>query len=140
MAGPGPRASSVEWRATSSATAGTVAKTSYRSISRKRTTSLSVRHRPTIQMSARSGPAPPPEGFAATSDDYVSWLEGQLEGIQGPIDLVGHDWGGGHVMRLVSARPELVRSWTTDIAGCFDPAYVWHDFAQIWQTPDAGEA
>jgi pimeloyl-ACP methyl ester carboxylesterase len=27
----------------------------------------------------------------------------------------------------------------TDVAGLFDPAYVWHDFAQIWQTPGAGE-
>jgi pimeloyl-ACP methyl ester carboxylesterase len=62
-----------------------------------------------------------------------------LEQIDGPIDLVGHDWGGGHVARLVQAHPELVRSWTIDIAGCFDPAYVWHDFAQVWQTPDAGE-
>ena len=43
-------------------------------------------------------------------------------------------------MRLVSARPELVRSWTTDIAGCFDPEYVWHDLARVWQTPGAGEA
>ncbi len=43
-------------------------------------------------------------------------------------------------MRLVASRPELVRSWAIDIAGCFDPAYVWHDFAQIWQKPGDGEA
>jgi pimeloyl-ACP methyl ester carboxylesterase len=84
--------------------------------------------------------APVPEGFGATSDDYVAWLAAELEKIEGPIDLIGHDWGGGHVMRLVAARPELVRSWTTDIAGCFDPEYVWHDFAQVWQKPEAGEA
>ena len=83
--------------------------------------------------------APVPEGFGATSDEYVAWLGEELEKIDGPIDLVGHDWGGGHVMRLVAARPELVRSWTIDIAGCFDPEYVWHDFAQLWQTPGAGE-
>ena len=80
-----------------------------------------------------------PVGFAATSDAYVDWLATALGAIDGPIDLVGHDWGGGHVMRLVATRPELVRSWVTDIAGCFDPAYVWHDFAQVWQTPGAGE-
>lgn len=84
--------------------------------------------------------APVPEGFGATSDEYVAWLERELEQIAGPIDLVGHDWGGGHVLRLVLARPELVRSWTIDIAGCFDPEYVWHDLAQVWQTPGAGEA
>jgi pimeloyl-ACP methyl ester carboxylesterase len=81
-----------------------------------------------------------PEGFGATSDDYVAWLAAELEGIPGPIDLVGHDWGGGHVFRLVNARPELVRSWVTDIAGCFDPEYVWHERAQVWQTHGAGEA
>jgi pimeloyl-ACP methyl ester carboxylesterase len=84
--------------------------------------------------------APVPEGFGATSDEYVGWLVRELETIDGPIDLVGHDWGGGHVVRLVSERPELVRSWATDVAGAFDPAYTWHDLAQVWQTPDAGEA
>ena len=84
--------------------------------------------------------APVPAGFSATSDAYAAWLAQELALLPGPIDLVGHDWGGGHVLRLVAAHPELVRSWATDIAGCFDPAYVWHERAQVWQTPDAGEA
>src|SRR5207302_4709248 len=71
--------------------------------------------------------APVPDGFGATSDEYVGWLAAELQRIDGPIDLVGHDWGGGHVVRLANERPELVRSWTTDIAGCFDPEYVWHE-------------
>ena len=56
-----------------------------------------------------------PEGFGATKEDYVAWLVGELEHLadQGPIDLVGHDWGGGLVIRLVSTRPELVRSWVS---------------------------
>jgi pimeloyl-ACP methyl ester carboxylesterase len=83
--------------------------------------------------------APLPDGFGATSDEYVDWLAREIEAIPGPIDLVGHDWGGGHVMRLVCSRPDLVRSWVTDIGGCFDPAYVWHDMAQVWQTQGAGE-
>ena len=58
---------------------------------------------------------------------------------EAPIDLVGHDWGGGHVQRLAASRPDLIRSWVTDIAGCADPEYVWHDMAQVWQSPD-GEA
>jgi pimeloyl-ACP methyl ester carboxylesterase len=84
--------------------------------------------------------APATESFGGTSDEYVSWLAAELEHIDGPIDLVGHDWGGGHVFRTVAARPELVRSWAIDIAGCFDPDYVWHENAQTWQTPGAGEA
>jgi len=83
--------------------------------------------------------APLPEDFGATSDDYVAWLKAELAPLAGPIDLVGHDWGGGHVFRLVMEEPDLVRSWAMDIAGCFDPSYTWHDFAQVWQTPGAGE-
>lgn len=83
--------------------------------------------------------APVPDGFGATSDDYVAWLASALEDLSTPIDLVGHDWGGGHVMRVAIERPNLIRSWTMDIAGCFAPDYVWHDMAQVWQTPGAGE-
>lgn len=83
--------------------------------------------------------APAADDFGATSDDYVRWLAGEIEGMRGPIDLVGHDWGGGHVMRLACQRPDLIRSWAMDIAGCFDPEYIWHDMAQVWQKPVAGE-
>jgi pimeloyl-ACP methyl ester carboxylesterase len=83
--------------------------------------------------------APVPDGFAATTDGYVQWLASELEREGEPVDLVGHDWGGGHVMRIAMERPELIRSWTMDIAGCFAPDHVWHDMAQVWQTPDSGE-
>lgn len=83
--------------------------------------------------------APLPDGFAATYLDYRDWLEAELERIEPPIDLVGHDWGGGHVVNAVMHRPELVRSWASDVVGLFDPDYVWHDFAQKWQTPGEGE-
>ncbi len=83
--------------------------------------------------------APVPEGFGATSDDYLAWLVGELEAMDGPIDLVGHDWGGGHVQRVAATRPDLIRSWATDIAGAADPDYEWHDMAKVWQSPE-GEA
>jgi pimeloyl-ACP methyl ester carboxylesterase len=83
--------------------------------------------------------APLPAGFDATYLSYRDWLVGELESIGGTIDLVGHDWGGGHVVNAVMHRPELVRSWATDVIGLFDPEYVWHDLAQVWQTPGAGE-
>ena len=83
--------------------------------------------------------APLPDGFDPTYLVYRDWLEEQLLRIEGPIDLVGHDWGGGHVVNVVMHRPELVRSWVSDIVGVFDPEYVWHDLAQIWQTSEAGE-
>ncbi len=82
---------------------------------------------------------PIPEGFGATSDEYLAWLAGVLEQLDGPTDLIGHDWGGGHVMRIAIERPDLIRSWCIDIAGCFNDEYEWHDAAQGWQGPD-GEA
>jgi pimeloyl-ACP methyl ester carboxylesterase len=83
--------------------------------------------------------APVPDDFGATADDYLDWLLGQLDGRNEPVDLVGHDWGGGHVIRLAIERPDLIRSWVTDIAGCLAPDYTWHDAAQLWQTSGAGE-
>lgn len=96
--------------------------------------------REVITLSPPGFGAPAPDDFTATSDDYVTWLVTELRNVHPPVDLLGHDWGGGHVFRTVAAHPELVRSWATDLAGCFDPEYVWHDNAQTWQTPGAGEA
>ena len=81
-----------------------------------------------------------PKGFGATMDDYAAWLIDELEAIGEPVDLVGHDWGGGFTVRVVSLRPDLVRSWVTDAAGLADINFEWHSFAKIWQTPDEGEA
>jgi pimeloyl-ACP methyl ester carboxylesterase len=57
----------------------------------------------------------------------------------GDVDLVGHDWGAGHVLGAVAARPDLVRTFATDCAGLVHPDYQWHDMAQAWQTPEVGE-
>ena len=84
--------------------------------------------------------APIPQGFEATSDGYRDWLIGELERFDGPVDLIGHDWGGGHALRVATARPDLVRRFVTDIAGTADHRYEWHDMAQIWQTEGDGEA
>jgi hypothetical protein len=42
-------------------------------------------------------------------------------------------------VNVVMHRPELVRSWATDVIGVFDPDYAPHELAQIWQTPGEGE-
>jgi pimeloyl-ACP methyl ester carboxylesterase len=80
-----------------------------------------------------------PAGFSATKDAYVDWLIGELEKLPRPIDLVGHDWGGGFTLRVASVRPDLLRSWVSDAAGVGDVEFRWHEFAKIWQTPGAGE-
>jgi pimeloyl-ACP methyl ester carboxylesterase len=83
--------------------------------------------------------SPVPAGFGATRLEYAAWLAGELEAIGHPVHLVGHDWGGGHVLAVAMTRPDLLASWCVDVIGLVHPDYVWHDMAQVWQTPDAGE-
>ena len=81
---------------------------------------------------------PLPAGFAASKEAYVDWLAREIERVGAPVDLVGHDWGALLVQRLVSLRPDLVRTWACG-DGPADTEYVWHDIAQQWQTPGVGE-
>jgi len=83
--------------------------------------------------------APVPPNWSATPAAYVDWLVAEIESLGGPVDLVGHDWGTGHVLGVVAARSDLVKSWAIDIAGLVHPDYEWHDMAQVFQTPGAGE-
>lgn len=83
---------------------------------------------------------PRPVGFRATKDEYVAWLEEQLRSFKEPVHLVGHDWGALLVARVAARDAVRVRSWTIDVAGICHPDYTWHDVAQIWQTPQEGEA
>ena len=79
-------------------------------------------------------------GFGATLGEYRDWLIGELTAFGEPVDLVGHDVGGGHVLNVVLNRPDLVRSWASDVLGIYDPEYQWHELARRWQTPGIGEA
>jgi pimeloyl-ACP methyl ester carboxylesterase len=82
--------------------------------------------------------APLPDGFDCTKDAYAAWLIARVEEAGEPVDIVGHDWGSLLVQRLVSVRPDLVRTWAVGGAA-LDPEYVWHETAKTWQTPNAGE-
>lgn len=96
-----------------------------------------------VRLSPPGFGTPLPTDFEATAENYGHWLVEQLEAMHAnsdvSIDIVGHDWGSGHVFRLVSERADLVRSWAADIGGLLHPDYVWHDAAQAWQTPEVGE-
>jgi pimeloyl-ACP methyl ester carboxylesterase len=81
-----------------------------------------------------------PAGFPATKDAYVAWLVEELDHIDGPVDLVGHDWGAGLTYRLAALGHPRLRSWIADVGNVFHPDYQWHAFARIWQTPGEGEA
>jgi pimeloyl-ACP methyl ester carboxylesterase len=79
-----------------------------------------------------------PNGFDSSKEAYVDWLIGEVESVGEPVDIVGHDWGALLVERLVSVRPDLVRTWAAG-GGAIDETYVWHPIAQMWQTPGVDE-
>jgi pimeloyl-ACP methyl ester carboxylesterase len=79
-----------------------------------------------------------PEGFDSSKEAYAEWIVTQLERIGEPVDVVAHDWGAILMLRVVSIRPDLVRTWAGG-GGAIDRDYVWHDFARQWQTPEVGE-
>src|ERR1700738_3446844 len=94
---------------------------------------------PVVRLSPPGFGAPVPPGFTATVEEYRRWLVTELERFEQPVHLVGHDWGGAHVVNVAMTRPELVRSWVSDVIGLFDQDYRWHDRVQVWATPGAGE-
>ncbi len=100
---------------------------------------VALGHDKPLRLSPPGFGAPVPDGWAATFDDYTAWLVGELENIGHPVDLVGHDFGGGYAMRVAMTRPDLIRTWVTDIAGTFDKDYVWSGHAAQWQTAGVGE-
>ena len=61
--------------------------------------------------------APVPDGFDATSDAYRDWLVGELERLDGPVDLIGHDWGGGHALRAAGWSPTSPERPTASTSG-----------------------
>jgi pimeloyl-ACP methyl ester carboxylesterase len=81
-----------------------------------------------------------PAGFDSDKDSYVDWLVDQLTAIEGPIDLVGHDWGALFTLRIATARPEVrLRTWVADIASVFRADYEWHPRAAGYIEPILGE-
>ena len=60
---------------------------------------------PVVRLSPPGFGAPVPPGFTATVEEYRRWLVTELERFERPVDLVGHDWGGAHVMNVAMTRP-----------------------------------
>ncbi|GAA0332067.1 alpha/beta hydrolase [Actinoallomurus spadix] len=96
-------------------------------------------HDDVVRLSPPGFGAQLPADFGATMDDYRSWLVDELTRFDAPVDLVGHDWGGGHVIEVAMTRPDLLRSWVSDTIGGYEPDFVWHPLARTWQTPGEGE-
>lgn len=96
--------------------------------------------RDSVALSLPGFGCPRPEGFGATMEDYAAWLADELSRLDGPVDLVGHDWGGILTARLATAGGADLNSWVSDAVGAVTPRFTWHDLARTWQTPGEGEA
>lgn len=79
-----------------------------------------------------------PMGFDCSKEAYCDWLLRELDNIDGPIDVVAHDWGALLTLRVASIEPTLVRTWAAGGAP-LDAEYEWHKAAKLWQTPEVGE-
>ncbi len=97
-----------------------------------------LKRKDVVTLSLPGFDSPVPEGFSATKEAYASWLLQELEALDGPIDLVAHDWGWMLAQRAVSLKGDLIRPWAGG-SGPVDVEYTWHEFAQRWQTPGVGE-
>lgn len=83
---------------------------------------------------------PLPSGFTPNKDAYVDYVLSIIDAIPGPVDLVGHDWGSLITARIATAHGDRIRSWAADIGAVWHRDYMWHDFAQLWQSsPDGDE-
>jgi pimeloyl-ACP methyl ester carboxylesterase len=79
-----------------------------------------------------------PPGFDCSKEAYCNWLLREVDDVDGPIDLVAHDWGALLALRVASLEPKLIRTWAVGGAP-LDPEYEWHKVARLWQTPEVGE-
>lgn len=82
--------------------------------------------------------SPLPDGFEPTMDGYAAWLRDELQAMPGPVHVIAHDWGALLALRVLADAPAQVASWVID-AGNLSDDFTWHDTAQLWQTPGAGE-
>ena len=80
-----------------------------------------------------------PRGFTGSKDAYAEWLVDVLNGVEGPVDVVGHDLGALLTMRVASVVDVPLRSWTVDVANIFHPQFVWPERVHNLQTPGVGE-
>lgn len=83
------------------------------------------------------GTASPP-GFDSHMDRYADWVIAQIAKHDGPVHLVGHDWGGLLTLRVTHLRPDLIASWSVLNASLY-PGLKWHRLARVWQTRLKGE-
>ncbi len=81
----------------------------------------------------------PPEfelGPTSMSEFWNRFVDGL--GLEGPVNVVVHDFGGPWLLPWVASYPDKVRSLFA-LNTVFHRSYSWHSWARIWQTPVLGE-
>ncbi len=81
-----------------------------------------------------------PDTFDASLDGMARWVEDALNvvGIEAPVDLVVHDFGGVFGLAWAVRHPARVRRLVI-LNTVFFPDYRWHFWARVWRTPLLGE-
>ncbi len=94
--------------------------------------------RDTIALQLPGFGSDPPAGFSGTRYAYRDWLIDQLEAMNGPVEIVGHDQGSVISQGVILARPDLVNTWVLG-GGVCAADFLWHRQARIWQNTGLGE-
>lgn len=78
--------------------------------------------------------------FDYSFDGYADWVEALVValGIDRPITLVAHDWGGLIGLAWASKYPHRIARIVA-MNTAFTSRYRWHAWARIWRTPLLGE-
>ncbi len=81
-----------------------------------------------------------PASFAFELKHYGQYVNQLLEaaGINEPVTLVAHDWGGIYSMSFSCQFPEKVKRFV-GASFPFSHLYRWHPWAAVWRTPVLGE-
>lgn len=82
-----------------------------------------------------------PRAFDVSIENLGRFINGVVEsvGVNGPINLVAHDFGGAFAIAFASAHPNKVRRLAVINHPFFIGDYKWHSWARIWRTPLVGE-
>jgi pimeloyl-ACP methyl ester carboxylesterase len=81
-----------------------------------------------------------PREFSLSLENRAAWLEDLLDALEvdGPVDLVCHDFGGPTSLAWAVRNPDRVRSMTL-MATCFHREWRWHSLGRGYRTPLLGE-
>lgn len=82
----------------------------------------------------------PPRGFDYLPGSTVPLWDALFDalGVNGPVTLVVHDFGGPWLLPWAARRPDRVAGVVV-VDSPYSPAFPWHPFARLWQTPVLGE-